>query len=296
MYMRLVIISMILVLLSCSDDNNSTNALPLPIAPPSIDYRLSAAVAFSYSNANVQAFLENPTRAYVSGYFYIPDDLANDVIFGLDLEFFEGVDNPLSFPGADWMAFVGITREGKVWVPIGQPENNSGTPTPNVWEVSDLNQTIASNTWYKMTITADFNTKQFINLELFDGSTTITFPLTNLPLQYPNYAAFNEACLTVYTHAARSRDLAANQTGSTTVYFDDIEVGLYNGISYTTVFTNGFETQTNIQNLPIDGTVITTQNIPEDTWFFENNNATVNITNSTSRTANYAIACDANLD
>ena len=46
----------------------------------------SASVAFSYSSEGMQIFLQNPKQAYVSGYFYFDETLAEDVIFGLDIE------------------------------------------------------------------------------------------------------------------------------------------------------------------------------------------------------------------
>ena len=206
-----------LIVFSCDKKSSDTTE--------TLDSILSASVAFKNNSNSLQDFFSNPSKAYISGYFYFEDDLASDIIFGLDIELFEGVDNPRNFPGADWMAFVGVTREGTVWIPVGLPENHNGIVTTNNWEIRSLNTSLESNTWYKMTIEADFNTLKFISVKVQGDTIDTELDISDLRLQYPNYAPFDKPTLTFYTHAGRSSDLAENNTGNTKVYFDDIEAG-----------------------------------------------------------------------
>ena len=55
-------------------------------------------------------YLANPKRAAVSGYFWFEEDLGDDVIFGLDIEWLEGVNYPVLVSGGDWMCLAGVSR------------------------------------------------------------------------------------------------------------------------------------------------------------------------------------------
>ncbi len=132
-----------------------------------VDERLSAAVTYRYSGQIVQEFLAAPSSAFISGYFRFPEDLPIDVIFGLDIEWFEGVNNHQCVSGGDWMAFAGFTQTGHLWVPVGSPQNLDGTPTfADNFEVFDPKGALQAETWYKMTIRCDYSTKNFISVEL----------------------------------------------------------------------------------------------------------------------------------
>lgn len=72
---------LISLLLGCSTDKET------PVSEDNevlLDAIVSSSVAFSYSDAKVKTFFESPSLAYVSGYFYFEDNLANDIVFGLD--------------------------------------------------------------------------------------------------------------------------------------------------------------------------------------------------------------------
>lgn len=286
--MKLVFrICILCIFLSCDKDDNVQSQ----------DSILSASVSFAYSDIRLQDFFANPNKAYVSGYFYFNETLAEDVIFGLDVEWFEGTENPINFAGADWMAFIGLTREGVVWIPTGLPENLTGTPTQDNWTIRNLNQSLAPNTWYKMTITADFNTLKFESLILEVNSTNIQLDLTDLPLQYPNYAPFNQPTLTFYTFSARSKNMENNfhLSADSRVYFDDIEGGVFKEGTYRVVFQNGFENQSEILTIPIMNEIIPLNSLQENQWYYENEGAKINIISDIKRSGNKGMLCDADL-
>lgn len=54
--------------------------------PELIEVINSTSVAFKYIGAPLEDFFLNPSKAYISGYFYFEDNLADGVIFGLDIE------------------------------------------------------------------------------------------------------------------------------------------------------------------------------------------------------------------
>jgi hypothetical protein len=57
--------------------------------PARHDAILSCAVAFAYKGDELASYFTGPAKAYVSGYFMFEDDLADDIIFGLDIEWLE---------------------------------------------------------------------------------------------------------------------------------------------------------------------------------------------------------------
>jgi len=256
----------------------------------------SAAVAFAYNGSELDSFLQNPDKAYVSGYFYFESDLADDVIFGLDIEWFEGVDNPINFLGADWMALAGFQRNGILWFPIGSPENLTGTPTnTDRWEIRDIGQELSPNIWYKMTIEANFGAREFISLKLEGNGMNIEIDITGFQLEYPNYIPFDKPALTYYTFALRSQEFSPENQGGSKVYFDDIEIGIKSVSGNTILFNNSFENQTQIQEIPFVLPVSPISSIAENFWYFENDDAKINITNTISRTGLKSIECNADL-
>lgn len=292
--MRAVCILLCIMLLhvGCSSDNEAVNQEENEL----MDVISSTSVAFAYSDQRIQDFLALPTEAYVSCYFYFPEDLAIDIIFGLDMEWLEGVDNPIHFPGGDWMSLAGITREGILWFPIGSPENLLGTPTDtNKWEIRDLNIDLAPNTWYKMTIHSDFNKREFLSFRLEGNELDITQDISGFPLEYPNYAPFDKSFLTFYTHALRSKEFAPDNVGGTKVYFDDMEGGILVGDTFETIFSNGFEGQNQITDIPVALPIIPLSGITENLFYYENDEAKIQITSTISRTGNHAMECDASL-
>ena len=277
-----------ILITSCSDKDDEKEVL--------LETITSAAVAFAYEGQELTEFLNSPERAYISGYFYFEPSLADDIVFGLDIEWFEGVDNPIHFEGADWMALAGVQRTGILWVRYGASENLTGTPTINEnWEIRDLGQELLPNNWYQMTITADFGIREFISVRLVGGNLDAEIDLRGLPLDYPNYIPFDKPSLTYYTHALRSRNFSPDNEGGTKVYFDDLELGLTTNTGNLVLFRNGYESQSQIQVIPLASPVIPMDNITENLWYFENDNAKVSITSELARTGQRAMLCNADL-
>ncbi|AKA36233.1 hypothetical protein [Flagellimonas lutaonensis] len=278
----------LLVFIACTEEDDK--------APESLEFINSAAVAFAYNGQELDTFFQNPDKAYLSGYLYFEPDLAEDVIFGIDIEWFEGVDNPINFEGADWMALAGFQRNGIFWFRVGALENLSGTPTISEnWEIRDINQELEPNTWYKMTIEADFGNREFVSVKLVGGTTDIELDLSGFQLDYPNYIPFDKPSLTYYAFALRSQEFAQGSQGGTDVYFDDLEIGLLQDSGNTVLFNNSFENQDEILEIPFEAPVSPMENITENFWYFENDDAKVSISENYSRTGQKSMLCNADL-
>ena len=285
-----ILIMALLTSISCSDSENESEQDKL------LEGITSAVVAFAYEGPELASFLSNPERAYISGHFFFEPDLADDIVFGLDIEWFEGVDSPIHFEGADWMALAGFQRTGIFWARYGSSENLTGTPTISEnWEIRDIGQELTPNTWYQMIITADFGLREFVSVRLIGGGLDEEIDLRDLPLDYPNYAPFDKPSITYYTYALRSQNFSPDNQGGTKVYFDDLELGLETTTGNEVIFQNGFESQNQVQDIPLSLPVILMDNITENLWYFENSKAKVNITTKNPRTGQKSMVCDASL-
>lgn len=282
-----------MVFLSCSKDNEPNENIEF------VDERLSAAVTYRHSGQVVSDFLNNPTMAYISGYFKFPADLPIDVIFGLDIEWFEGLNNSICVPGGDWMAFAGFTQTGHLWVPVGSPENLTGTPTfADNFEVFDSQGELTPDTWYQMTIRCNYATKEFISVGLTGADLDVEFDLSGKQLEYPNYVAFDNPSLTMYCFASRSVALSSgNNLGNTKVYFDDLEAGIWNGSSYDIILSNSFENPAVLNTAPYDFSADSNpiNEVLEGRWYNENPEARLTFVDEHARTGNFALECDASL-
>ncbi|MET2983922.1 hypothetical protein [Aureibaculum conchae] len=277
-----------IIFVACSNDEGSKSN--------TLEFINSIAVAFAYSGQELNDFFQNPDKAYVKGYFYFESDLAADVIFGLDIEWLEGVNTPIHFEGADWMSLAGFQRNGTFWFRTGSPENLSGVPTINEnWETRDIGQELRPNTWYEMTIAADFGIREFISVKLVGGGIYQEFDLNGFQLDYPNYIPFDKPSLTYYTFAIRSQEFAQGNKGATEVYFDDLEIGLQTLSGNSILFNNSFENQNKISNIPFELPISPIDNVKENFWYLENDGAKINITNNKARTGQKSIVCKADL-
>ena len=292
--MKRFLLSFFCLLLACSNDQEGSTPAG---ATALLDAIVSASVAFSYSGDETQRFLEAPSLAYVSGYFYFEEDLAEDIIFGLDIEFLEGLENPLRFEGADWMALAGFDRTGRLWFPIGYPQNLEGTPTDtDNWIVQDFGVELQANNWYKMTITCDYDALEFVSVRLEGENVDKTLSIQGNPLEYPNYAPFDRASLTAYTFALRGREFAPNNQGGFDVYFDDIEMGIQTASgNFESIFNSGFEAQATVNEIPINSIPIALQDLNENLWYLENEEAKLLVTDKVARSGRYSLECKADL-
>jgi len=268
------------------------------VSPPELlDAITSSSIAFRYSSDELQNFFQNPTKAYISGYFYFEPDLAEDIIFGFDIEWSEGEDNPLHFKGADWMSLAGFTRNGVLRFPIGSPVNLNGTPTNTTnWLERKTGVTLKPNQWYKMTITADFQLREFSSVKLEGNGIEVEENLEGIQLEYPNYIPLDKPSLTFYCLALRAKDFSPNNQGGTKIYFDDIEGGILFDSKYKIVFSDGFENQNSIQSIPFTLPISPLDNIKENYWYFENDNAKIKISQNIKRNGIHSLECDASLE
>ena len=142
--------------------------------------RLSGTVMFIHSSPVVQEWLQQPKNSYIQAYFLFPSDFASDIIFGIDQEMIEGVDDPIRFPGADWMALVGLTRDGVLSIPVGTSDSLNGTPSDaSVWEFIDLGVSLQPGTWYFMKEEANFKTRRFESFTLLGPDVNISIDLSD---------------------------------------------------------------------------------------------------------------------
>jgi len=286
----IIIISSLILMTACSSDDGANREVQR------LESINSAVVAFEYQSTEMENFLSQPDRAYISGYFMFEDDLADDVIFGLDIEWFEGVNNPLNFEGADWMGLAGINRNGILWYPEGWPTNKKGTPTEVTnWQIKDLGFIPEPNTWYQMRIEVDFSKLEFVSFSISGDGVQIVEDLSGEQLDYPNFIAFDEPSITLYTFSLRSKEFAPENAGSAKVFFDDIESGIWDGQQWVSTFTNGFENQNEVIPIPIELPVIPMDNISENTWYLENDDAKTTIVSNNARSGSLSILCDADL-
>ncbi|MEM9001441.1 MAG: hypothetical protein AAGB24_14355 [Bacteroidota bacterium] len=292
--MKRLCLALLFMLFAC--DNEQENSVTAETTEL-LDAIVSSAVAFSHSDLGAQSFFETPTLAYVSGHFYFEDDLAPDIIFGLDIELLEGLEDPVRFEGADWMALAGFDRTGRLWFPVGYPENREGIPTnTDNWMVQDFEVDLQPNTWYKMTIQCDFDMLEFVSIRLEGGGVDKTLSITGNPLEYPNYAPFDKASLTAYTFALRGVEFAPENEAGFEVYFDDIEMGIQSGTGqFTVIFEDGFENQVTVGDIPITNIPIALDSITEALWYLENEDAKLLVTDAMARTGQHSLKCIADL-
>ena len=253
--------------------------------------RLSGPVLFIHSSTAMQNWLEKPSQSYIQAYFLFPETFASDIIFGIDQEFIEGVTDPIHFPGADWMALVGLTRDGILNIPIGTSESLNGTPSDaSVWEQIDLGITLQPNTWYFIKETANFHTRTFESFTLKGPQINITIDLSEYYVDYPNYIPIDNRSMTYYVYAVRT--IYNMQNGSTIIYFDDVEAGIETLSGFQIVLNNSFENQQTIPDIPVTLPVTPLSDIQEAYWYKENDLALLDVTSKISRTGEFSCACD----
>jgi hypothetical protein len=239
----------------------------------------------------MQNWLEKPSQSYIQAYFLFPETFASDIIFGIDQEFIEGVTDPIHFPGADWMALVGLTRDGILNIPIGTSESLNGTPSDaSVWEQIDLGITLQPNTWYFIKETANFHTRTFESFTLKGPQINITIDLSEYYVDYPNYIPIDNRSMTYYVYAVRT--IYNMQNGSTIIYFDDVEAGIETLSGFQIVLNNSFEHQQAIPDIPVTLPVTPLSDIQEGYWYKENDLALLDVTREISRSGEFSCACD----
>jgi hypothetical protein len=265
--------------------------------------RLSSTVSFVYSGNQVKEWLNNPGLAFVETYVYFEDDLSPTTIFGLDMELLEGMINPIRFAGSDWMASIGLQKNGTVWVAAGTNSTHAGKPsTDRDWQFKQLGSELKSNTWYKLRTVANFDTLEFVSFTVTGVGINKTIDLAGTKLDYPNKMQFDDRALTHYVWTIDGTAIGGSKDKSSSAYFDDISYGIVDGDGREVVLhTDNVESYgTGFGDLGVklvwsgSGMVIPLENFKEKIWYQERDESlTRPIAKTFARSGNTVIESDA---
>ena len=266
------------------------------------DARLSSAVALVNEGGEIKSFLKQPGVSFVQAYVRFNSDLPEDVIFGIDQEFIEGVANPVYIKGGDWMSLVGMQRTGVIWVAVGTDETLKGEPSKErTWQILDLGQNLQPDVWYRFRIEVDFSTRHFQKFTVDGPGVSKTFDLTAYKLDYPNYMPFSDRTMSFFAFAMRSRGLmksGSTPDGKPLVYFDDISGGPMTKESQEiVVFQNGFEEQIEIGKQPITLPVIDLKKYEQGRWYLERDESLFTVQRAAfARSGDFVGVADASIE
>lgn len=237
--------------------------------------RLSCAVALIYKGEVIQRFLQKPGISFVETQFMIRPDFPSDVIFGVDQEFIEGIKTPRYVKGGDWMSFIGLQRNGSVWIAEGTAETMRGIPSKDrKWKILSLGEEIKPDVWYRIRCYCDFGTRSYSRLEVQGPGLLKKFDLSGVTLDYPNFMPFDGRAMSYYTYAMRSRTMMkAGESGEPLVYFDDVKGGVVLDGLEQPVFFNDFESQSTIDPQPVTAPVILLSKYQQGHFYKERNEA-----------------------
>lgn len=278
-------------------------AVPAAADVPS---RLSAVVAFETHGALNEFWLDNPAFGYVEAHFRIPAHLADDVVFGVDQEWLDGVADPhFGVPGGDWMGFVGLQRTGTVWVAAGTDATMTGIPsTQRNWQFLQLGTEIIPDEWYKIRVLVNFAELSYAAVTIVGPNVDVTIDLSAYTLDYPNYAAFDGRAMTYYVWSLRSQGLADNPDQTARVFFDDVSAGyIYDDTEYPSIIDDFEETPIAMADLPFDfvlGEPARLSEVRDGTWYLERDEALVMSVDDKgtgfARSGRRFLVCDADLN
>jgi len=301
-----VLIFLILAVMSGNEKNGGTVYPDNPSNPgessdkdyKEVTNRLSSTVSFIHSGSAIETWLNDPTEAFIEAWVYFEGDLNDSTIFGIDMELLEGTTDPIRFEGADWMALVGIQRNGTVWVAGGEANALSGNPSKERnWQLKSLSTELKPNTWYKLKTVADFNELEFVSFTVSGPNINETLDLTGIQVDYPNYAPFDQRALTHYVWTIDGTSIGGTKDKSSSVYFDDIRYGIINNGQETTLHTDNLEsTPRSFNELPVtlENNSIPLSNFSEKVWYQEREEAlTRPIEKSFARSGDTVIEADA---
>lgn len=264
--------------------------------------RLSCVVSLIYQGDITKIWLNNPSRSFVEAWVMFPQDLGENVIFGLDQELLESKPHPITFPGADWMGLVGTTRGGIIWIASGTDQTSRGKPSSaRNWKIIDSGMRLRPLVWYKLRTTADFSTRKFVSFSVTGPDVDKTFDLSEYSLDYPNYIPFDQRSIGYYLWSMYGNSLGdARAKGK--VYFDDLRAGFIapNGRE-DAVITSSFENMPEeIPNEPASAIrgpdLVVLREFKDRSFYLENKDARARCTKTRlARTGASVLECDATL-
>jgi len=234
------------------------------------EVQLSAAVVTINKGPTIESYLKKPGVSYVQTYFRFDDQLGEDVILGVDQEFVEGVNSPKYIKGGDWMAIVGVQRNGTVWIGGGTDDTMKGNPSSGRnWKFLSLGAALKPNTWYRMYTEADFSTRHFKTFTLDGPGVKKTFDISDVLVDYPNMLPFDERMMTYFVYSIRVRPLMKGG-GHAVVYFDDVEGGIADEHGkLVPIYRDSFENQDKVEKQPITLPLIKLGGYKQSHWYLE---------------------------
>lgn len=157
-------------------------------APPTGNTDISGIGAGFYSSPKVEQWLESvySKTASMEGWFMFPPDLAEDVLWCVDIEFFEPTFDYVYEPNTDWVALVYVNKKGQVVPWFGDPNDNYQAPptqfNPDTAEFIQLSKELDANVWHRIKVVADFAAKRFKSFSIYEPSSgmDVTLDLSNI--------------------------------------------------------------------------------------------------------------------
>lgn len=260
---------------------NATNFLG-----PKEDRDFNGVAAYLYSAPEVKAWLNSPTKAYIEGYFSFPQSLAEDVAFGVDMEFWDGKDTYKYLPSGMWMAYVSITRKGMLFFYSGTEGNFAGDPAKAQANFVPMNVTLQPDVWYKLRCEADFGRRRFVSFTIEGPGLNKIIDLSEYYLVLPEFAPVTQRIIFLSVGAIKLYD----EPGTNVLYADDVEAGIEVEESYTTVWRDGFENQNQIEEGFKSWNV--TKDFPEGVWQEERDTAVVSIVDEPVHSGSHSLMID----
>lgn len=259
--------------------------------------RLSAAVAVVHKGGAIETFLKKPGVSVIEAWAQFPPEMGEDVFFGIDQEFIDGVDDPHHVKGGDWMAAIAVLRSGSVWVATGNQEKLAGKPSDEKkWEIFQLGQALKPNTWYRLKSEVDFGTRRYLRFTIEGPGLKKTLDLSPYPVDNPNLIPMNRRAMTYFVFAMRSRQMM--KAGEGRVFFDDVSGSVMDSHgSLQTVFRDGFEETITFGDQPLTLPVIDLGNYSQGKWYKERQEALLSVLQAPfARTGRMVGVCDTNLE
>ncbi|WP_409432952.1 hypothetical protein ACJ3XI_00220 [Litorimonas sp. RW-G-Af-16] len=254
--------------------------------------RVSSTVAFSTSKT-IPNYLDAPGPAAIEAWVWFDEDLADNIWFGVNVEFVGGTENPTRFSQEDFAALVILTRDGLVALPRGTGKSHAGQPDNNdIWEPKQLGRTLAPNTWHRIRLEADFNTLQFQKLIVESPDALSELDISGIDLSYPNPIPVDGRALTWYVHAMANGP--AKGGALTHVIFDDVKGEVFENGVWRTVYTEGFDTPfQELAPVPFTFPELKLKSVSEGLLYKENDDAL--LMSSPFGRSGRGIICDVNL-
>jgi hypothetical protein len=171
------------------------------------------------------------------------------------------------------MAYLTITRDGVLVFISGNEENLNGVPGKGDLITIPTKVTLTPDNWYKLRCEADFSERKFVSFSISGLGVDKTINLTQYNIVFPELAPVTQRIIFLAVGGIK----LSNEPGTEILFADDVEAGIeVNGV-YKVVFSDGFENQNQILDVPDTFTVT---DWAEKVWHLERDTAVVSIVDS----------------